>query len=92
MNGNLGREPEWDCLDCGAQHDQNQNAARNRLKLALLAVGENVTLLDGEALASGDSSAGETALDEVRTKPVTKALRQLQVEKIPLLKEWQRRY
>ena len=41
-------------------HDRNRNAARNLLKLALLAVGENVTLTDGIALAGGDSIAGET--------------------------------
>ena len=70
MNGDLGREREWDCPDCGAQHDRNENAARNLRKLALLAVGEDVTLPDGESLAGGDSIAGETAPDEGRTKPV----------------------
>ena len=44
---------------------------RNLRKLALLAVGEEVMLLDGGALASGDSVAGETAPVEGRTKPRT---------------------
>ena len=77
VNGDLGRAP--DCPDCGAPHDRNRNAARNRLKLAPLAAGKDVTLLDGAALAGGDSSAGETTLDEVRTRPRTTALRQLQL-------------
>ena len=55
INGDLGREPEWVCPNCDAPHDQNRNAARNRLKLALLAVGENVTLMDGEAMASDNT-------------------------------------
>ena len=59
------------------RHDRNENAARNLRKLALLAVGENVMLLDGGALASGDSVAGETAPDEGRTKPGTMVHRQL---------------
>ena len=73
INRDLGREPEWACPNCNAQHDRNRNAARNLLKLALLAVGENVTLLDGAALASGDSTAGETAPVDGRTKPMTMA-------------------
>ena len=56
--------------NCGVNHDRNENAACNLLKLALLAVGEDVMLLDGGALASGDPTAGETAPDEGRTKPV----------------------
>ena len=56
---------------CGVTHDRNENAARNLLKLALLAVGEDVMLPDGAALASGDSIAGETAPAEGRTKPRT---------------------
>ncbi len=79
VNGDLGREPKWDCPNCGAHHDRNQNAARNLRKLALLAVGEDVTLPDGEALAGGDPIAGETAPDEGRTKPMTTAPRQLQL-------------
>ena len=47
VNGDLGREPGWDCANCGSHHDRNENAARNLQKLALLAVGEKVMLLDG---------------------------------------------
>ena len=71
VNKDLGRKSIWKCPSCGVTHDRNENAARNLLKLALLAVGENVMLPDGEALASGDSTAGETAPDEGRTKPRT---------------------
>ena len=69
VNTDLKREPSWTCPNCGVLHDRNENAARNLLKLALLAVGENVMLLDGKALASGQSTAGETDPDEGRTKP-----------------------
>jgi putative transposase len=79
VNGDLGREPEWDCPNCGAQHDRNENAARNLRKLALLAVGEDVMLPDGEALAGGDATAGETAPDEGRTKPETTVHPQLRL-------------
>ena len=72
INRSLGRVPEWDCPNCDTDHDRNENAARNLQKLALLAVGEEVMLLDGEALAGDDSIAGETAPDEGRTKPKTK--------------------
>ena len=79
VNKDLGREREWNCPNCGAHHDRNQNAARNLRKLALLAVGEDVTLPDGEALAGGDTIAGETAPAEGRTKLMTTAPRQLQL-------------
>ena len=73
VNGDLGRQPSWTCPNCGAQHDRNRNAARNLRKLALLTVGENVTLLDGEALAGDYTVAGETAPAEGRTRPMTLA-------------------
>ena len=76
VNQDLRREPIWTCPSCGVTHDRNENAARN-LKLALLAVGEDVTLLDWKALADGHSTDGETALDEGRTKPRTEANTQL---------------
>ena len=79
VNQDLRREPIWTCPSCGVAHDRNENGARNLLKLALLAVGEDVTLPDGEALARGNSTAGETAPDEGRTKPRTTAQRQLQL-------------
>ena len=79
VNGDLGREPEWDCPNCGAHHDRNENAARNLRKLALLAVGEDVMLPDGEALAGGDATAGETAPEEGRTKPETTVHPQLRL-------------
>ena len=71
VNKDLGRELKWSCPSCGVIHDRNANAARNLQKLALLAVGEDVMLLDGGALAGGGSIAGETAPDEGRTKPRT---------------------
>ena len=79
VNTNLGRQPQWSCPSCGVIHDRNENAARNLQKLALLAVGEDVMLLDGGALAGGDSIAGETAPDEGRTKPRTGANTQLKL-------------
>ena len=69
VNGDLQREPDWDCSDCGTHHDRNENAARNLRKLALLAVGEDVMLPDGKALADGGSVIGETGPEEGRTKP-----------------------
>ena len=75
----LGREARWSCPGCGVSHDRNENAARNLRKLALLAVGEDVMLLDGGALAGGDSTAGETAPGEGRTKPRTAVNSQLKL-------------
>jgi putative transposase len=69
VNRALKLERRWTCPNCGVFHDRNENAARNLLKLALLAVGENVMLPDGEALAGGGSTAGETTPVEGRTKP-----------------------
>ena len=69
VNRALKLERHWTCPNCGVFHDRNENAARNLLELALLAVGENVMLPDGEALAGGDSTAGETTPVEGRTKP-----------------------
>ena len=68
-NAELGRQLHWSCPSCGVIHDRNQNAARNLRKLALLAVGEEVMLLDGGALAGDAAVAGATAPDERRTKP-----------------------
>ena len=50
------------------------------IKLVLLAVGEDVMLPDGEALASGNSTAGETDPDEGRTKPRTTDSHQLMLD------------
>ena len=71
VNHELKRQPAWKCPGCGQGHDRNENAACNLLKLALLAVGEDVMLLDGGALVSGDPTSCETAPDEGRTKPGT---------------------
>ena len=78
-NAGLGREPSWSCPGCSTVHDRNHNAARNLLKLALLAVGEDVTLLDRKALASGTTAAAETGLAEGRTKPGTAVYTQLKL-------------
>ena len=47
VNPALGRDRSWSCPECSASHDRNENAARNLLKLALLAVDEEVMLHDG---------------------------------------------
>ena len=85
VNTTLKREPRWTCPNCGADHDRNENAARNLLKLARLAVGESVTLPDGEALANsdptnGDFTRGGTDPDEGRTKPRTTDSHQLMLD------------
>ena len=60
--------------------NRNQNASSAICgNLRLLAVGEDVMLPDGDALAGGDTIAGETAPNEGRTKPMTTAQRQLQL-------------
>ena len=79
INGELKREPHWTCPNCGVCHDRNLNAARNLHKLALLAVGEDVTLPDGKALAGDVPVASETAPDDGRTKSVTTEFTQLQL-------------
>ena len=73
VNNDLKREPRWTCPNCNAAHDRNLNAARNLLKLALLAVGENVTLPDALALAVSSTADSETDSIDGRTKPVTVA-------------------
>ena len=47
VNGELGRERHWVCVECGAQHDRNENAALNLRGLALRAVSPEVMPLDG---------------------------------------------
>ena len=79
VNTQLGREARWSCPGCGISHDRNENAAHSLRKPALLAVGEEVMLLDGGALAGGDSTAGETAPGEGRTKPRTAVTTQLKL-------------
>ena len=80
VNHQLKREKHWKCPTCGAQHERNENAVLNLLKLAqeaardllkstLGAVGPNVTLPDAKALAAalqGDTCC-ETGTDEGRT-------------------------
>ena len=74
VNHELKRQPAWKCPGCGQDHDRNMNAACNLLKLALLAVGEDVMLPDGEALADGHSTNGETAAIENLMKSDTPVL------------------
>ena len=71
VNKALKRKLRWIYANCGAEHDRNENPARNLLKIALLAVGENVLLPDGDALADGHSTNGETDPVEGRAKPRT---------------------
>ena len=80
VNQQLKREKHWKCPTCGTEHERNENAALNLLKLALEAardlpkstlgaVGPNVTLPDAKALAAalqGDTCC-ETGTDEGRT-------------------------
>ena len=77
VNRALKLEHHWTCPNCGVFHDRNENAARNLLELALLAVGEEVMLLDGGALAGDRAVPGETAPVEGRTKPGTMEKSQL---------------
>lgn len=67
VNHELGRQRRWTCPYCGVEHDRNINSARNLKKLALGAVGSDVTLPDGEALAVGSRAGNETAPDDGRT-------------------------
>ena len=71
INRELKRESYWTCPGCGRHHDRNLNAARNLHKLALLAVGEDVTLPDGKALTGDVPVASETAPDDGKTRPAT---------------------
>ena len=80
VNAALGREPQWACPACGVIHDRNLNAAMNLLKLAieaLGAVGPDVTLGDGAALAGAVLPAGETAPCEPRPEPIPAVNQQL---------------
>ena len=84
LNTELKREKHWTCPECGARHERNENAVRNLSEIALAAardlpkstlgaVGPDVTLPDGEALAAPALSAKEagegreTGPDEGRT-------------------------
>ena len=53
---------------CGVRHDRNLNAARNLHNLALLAVGEDVTLPDGQALVRANQGPDGTGPVEGRTE------------------------
>ena len=79
-NAALRREPQWACPACGVIHDRNLNAAKNLLRLAIAAlgaVGPDVTLGDGAALAGEVLPAGETAPREPRTEPIPAVHQQL---------------
>ena len=52
----------------GVRHDRNLNAARNLHKLPLLAVGEDVTLPDGQALVRANQGPDETGPVDGRTE------------------------
>ena len=80
VNRDLEREKHWTCPECGTEHERNENAALNLLKLAqeaardlpkstLGAVGPNVTLPDVKALTAAPkgNNCGETGADEGRT-------------------------
>ncbi len=68
INKGLKREKTWVCPSCGVRHDRNLNAARNLHKLALLAVGEDVTLPDGQALVRALIGPDETGPVDGRTE------------------------
>ena len=68
VNTELRRESTWRCGVCEVTHDRNLNAARNLQKIALGAVGPDVTRPDSKALVR--LPAGETIGDEGRTGPL----------------------
>ena len=68
VNAGLRREPVWRCGACGLTHDRNLNAARNLQKIALGAVGPDVTRPDSKALVR--QTANETIGAEGRTGPL----------------------